>query len=275
MKPEFHFERYLSGVVFLISLLLSNWNSSFSQTVGQKFIMEITPESKKFLVFEQTDVSSTLLGVIRNDDTVKVLQKNQDWIKVTLPSGKSGWVKYSASDKVWDSNINGYVNWTWQFIPIGSKNINIPQNQQINNMQDINSRLAMLENRVKELEAIVMKLSAVTSSSSTALSPAPKPTEDEIKSAVTNHLKNNVPITWAGNLMGGKNAQLSLIQVIQVGNYNPQQKYWPMRIKCVGRCEMNDIFKQGKWNSFDRVGEFILFQDDYGQWKAQMKEGIF
>ncbi len=278
MKPGFHFEKYIFSILLLLSFLFSNTNLSFAQTIGQKFIMEITPESKKFPVFEQPNVSSAMLGVVRNDDTVKVWQKDQDWIRITFPSGKTGWVKYSASDKVWDSNINGYVSWTWKFVPLGSKNINVSPSQPINNAQDINARLTMLENKVIELEAMVMKLTSGASSTSAASSPssAPaKPTEDEIKSAVTKHLKNNVPITWAGNLMGGKNAQLSVIQVIQVGSYNQQQKYWPMRIKCVGRCEMNDMFNQGKWNSFDRVGEFILFQDDYGNWKAVMKDGIF
>jgi len=256
-------------------LLLTSTSSSLSQTIGQKFKMEITPDTKKFPIFELPNVSSAMLSVVRNDDTVKVLQKDQNWIRITLPSGKTGWVKYSASDKVWDSNINGYVSWTWKFIPLGSKNINVSPSQPIINAQDINARLTMLENKVIELEAMVMKLTSGASSTSVAPSLPAKPTEDEIKMAVTNHLKHNVPITWAGNLMGGKNAQLSVIQVIKVGNYNQQQKYWPMRIKCVGRCEMNDMFNQGKWNSFDRVGEFILFQDDYGNWKAQMKEGLF
>lgn len=271
MNPKFYFEKFILMILFF----LIDINLSFSQTIGQKFKMEITPDTKKFPVFEQTIVSSAMLGVVRNEDTVKVLQKNQDWIKITLPSGKSGWVKYSASDKEWDGNINGYVSWTWKFVPLGSKNINVSPSQPINNAQDINARLTMLENKVIELEAMVMKLTSGASLTSAAPSLPAKPSQDEIKMAVTNHLKHNVPITWAGNLMGGKNAQLSVIEVLQVGNYNQQQKYWPMRIKCVGRCEMNDMFNQGKWNSFDRIGEFILFQDDYGNWKAAMKDGIF
>lgn len=266
MKSGRQFGKYIFNLLLLLSFLLFNANLSFAQTVGQKFIMEITPDTKKFPAFEQTDVSSTFQGVIRNGDVVSVLQKKEDWIKITLPSGKSGWVKYYSSGSDFES---------WKFIPIDSRKKTTPQSQQIDNAQDINARLTMLENKVKELETMVMKLSAGASSTSAAFSPPAKPFEDEIKSAVTNHLKHNVPITWAGNLMGGKNAQLSLIQVVQIGSYNQQQKYWPMRIRCVGKCEMNDMFNQGKWNSFDRVGEFILFQDDYGNWKAQMKEGLF
>jgi len=265
MKLTF-FKTCIFYILVSYLLLFINTNLSFAQNIGEKFTIEITPDSKKFPVFEQADVSSAFLGVIKNEDTVSVLLKKQDWIKITLPSGEKGWVKYYSSGSDFES---------WKFKPVNPRKRDVPQKQQVNNAEDINKRLTIIENKVQHLESIIMKLNAASSAPSNAISQPPKPSQSEIKSAIKNHLKFNVPITWAGNLMGGKNAQLSSIEVIQVGIYNTTQKYWPMKIRCVGICELNDPFNQGKRVSFNRVGEFVLYKDDYGKWKAQMKDGLF
>ena len=101
------------------------------------------------------------------------------------------------------------------------------------------------------------------------------PSEEELKQAVSRALGSQVPVSWVGNLMGGKNPELFDIQVVRIGIYNESRKYWPMQIRCVGSCELNDPFNQGKRVGFDKVGDFILYRDDYGDWNAALKGGMF
>jgi tetratricopeptide (TPR) repeat protein len=100
------------------------------------------------------------------------------------------------------------------------------------------------------------------------------PNEAQIASAVTAALQEGIPVSWVGNLLGGSNAKLNSIKVEKIGIYNDRERYWPMQIRVIGSCLLNDPFNQGKEVSFDNIGDFILFKDDYGEWKAKMKGGM-
>ena len=101
------------------------------------------------------------------------------------------------------------------------------------------------------------------------------PSKSDIHLAVTKYLQHEVPISWTGNLLGGKKAQVKLIKVVKRGLYNKQQKYWPFKIHVQGICRLNDPFNQSKQVSFDKIGDFILYRDDYGDWQAMLKRGMF
>jgi len=102
-----------------------------------------------------------------------------------------------------------------------------------------------------------------------------KPTNSEIEEAVKSELQSNIPISWVGNLMGGKNAKISIIEIKAWGSFNKEQKYWPVKIRVVGSAELNDPFNRGKVKHFDKVSEFRLYKDDYGKWKASLSGGMF
>jgi len=93
------------------------------------------------------------------------------------------------------------------------------------------------------------------------------PSDDVIKSAITNHLKHKVPMSWSGSLMGGKNAYIELIEIKQIGDFNKKLNYWPVKARVKGNCQAEFLFKT-ETRSFDRIGNFKLYQDDYGNWKA-------
>ena len=100
------------------------------------------------------------------------------------------------------------------------------------------------------------------------------PTQSDIESAVTRYLQKEVPVSWVGNLMGGKNAKIISIEIDRRGLYNKDSKYWPFKLKVKGACEVNDPFNKGKNISFDNVGDFVLYRDDYGDWQAMLKGGM-
>lgn len=102
-----------------------------------------------------------------------------------------------------------------------------------------------------------------------------KPSNSQIEEAVKIELQSNIPVSWVGNLMGGRNAKLSTIEVVEFGNFNKEQKYWPVKIRVVGSAELNDPFNPGKTTQFDNVSEFRLSKDDYGKWKASLSGGMF
>ena len=102
-----------------------------------------------------------------------------------------------------------------------------------------------------------------------------KPSNSEIEGAVKSELQRNIPVSWVGNLMGGKNAKISTIEIKEWGSFNKEGKYWPVKIRVVGSAELNDPFNQGKVKQFDKVSEFRFRKDDYGKWQAGLSGGMF
>ncbi len=101
------------------------------------------------------------------------------------------------------------------------------------------------------------------------------PNDNQVASAVQRALQKEIPVSWVGNLGGGRNAQLSAVNVQKIGIYNDRERYWPMRIRVAGKCLLNDPFNQGKVVSFDKIADFVLVRDDYGDWQASMRGGMF
>jgi tetratricopeptide (TPR) repeat protein len=102
------------------------------------------------------------------------------------------------------------------------------------------------------------------------------PSENEIINAVERCLsRDGVPVSWVGNLMGGGKTTINSISVIRVGIFNESQNYWPMIIRVQGSSLLNDPFNKGKRVSFDKNGDFRLYRDDYGDWQATLKGGMF
>lgn len=102
------------------------------------------------------------------------------------------------------------------------------------------------------------------------------PSEQEIIKAVERCLsRDGVPVSWVGNLMGGGKTTLSSISIERIGIFNESKQYWPMIIRVQGSSLLNDPFNKGKRVDFDRNGDFVLYRDDYGDWQASLKGGMF
>ncbi len=101
------------------------------------------------------------------------------------------------------------------------------------------------------------------------------PSKEQLNSAIGRALGSKIPVSWVGNLMGGRLRSLDDLQVVRIGIYNQDKKYWPMKIRCVGTAALKDPFNQGKQSSFNKVGDILLYRDDYGDWQASMRGGMF
>lgn len=140
----------------------------------------------------------------------------------------------------------------------------------------IADRIALLEKKVRELEAQISSLSGTSKPSSnpdgnTKTSTTEKPTDQEVASAIATYLKKKVPVLWAGNLMGGSNGTIKTLSIQKWGNYNDQYKYWPVNVRVAGTCTVDNIFSK-ETRSFDKTGDFKLKKDDYGNWTAEFVE---
>lgn len=138
-------------------------------------------------------------------------------------------------------------------------------------------RVSALENKVKELElrlnAIETKSHVANPGKETAAesnTTIPPPNEEVIKSAIIERLKRKLPTSWSGSLMGSRNTRVEYIEVVQIGTYNNRGRYWSVRSRVKGTCEAN-LLSRYELKAFDRVGEFRVFQNDYGDWVADMK----
>ena len=102
-----------------------------------------------------------------------------------------------------------------------------------------------------------------------------RPSNTEVEQAIRASLQNDIPISWVGNLMGGKDAKVTTVGIVEWGSFNKQQEYWPAKVRVVGSAELNDPFNRGKVKQFDKVAEFRFRKDDYGKWQASLSGGMF
>lgn len=133
----------------------------------------------------------------------------------------------------------------------------------------LEERVADLEKRVTALEAKQGNNVKATDKPQTPKT-TDKPNDNIIYSAIKEKLKKEVPPTWAGSLMGGRNAVIEKIDIQLFGNYNEQGKYWPVKCRVKGTCDA-DFLLETKKTSFDKVGDFKIKQDDYGNWFAEIE----
>lgn len=75
----------------------------------------------------------------------------------------------------------------------------------------------------------------------------PKPTDEEIKKAI---------MTRGGwNPLVGR-IELESVEIEQIGNFNAEKKYWPVKAKVTTKHQTASL-------------EFQLFRDDFGNWSAR------
>lgn len=96
------------------------------------------------------------------------------------------------------------------------------------------------------------------------------PSDDTVRSAIAESLRGQIPTSWSGSLLGCKTSQIEVIEIKQRGKFNKKAGYWPIKAHVKGTCEVDLLFKK-ETKEFDQVGDFRLFQDDYGDWKASIQ----
>lgn len=145
----------------------------------------------------------------------------------------------------------------------------------------IEERVTKLESEVSELRKRINRLTGNEASTPESknttkenTSDNKKPNEQNVNTAISNYLKKEVPVTWAGNLLGGSNGVASSITVMQWGNYNEQYKYWPVKVRVIGSCTVENLMGVKENKSFDKTGNFKIYVDDYGVWTAQYAESF-
>jgi hypothetical protein len=136
-----------------------------------------------------------------------------------------------------------------------------------------------LEKRVTNLEIMVKKLKAEVdqlkgNAPSSEENKQKPPSEEVIKKAIAEQFKKQVPMSWAGSTMGGKNARIELIEIKQTGTFNDREGYWPVKARVKGTCTVESLMPgltPTEKKAFDRIGDFKIYQDDYGSWKAYIE----
>jgi hypothetical protein len=96
------------------------------------------------------------------------------------------------------------------------------------------------------------------------------PSDDTIKSAITQLLKKEVPLSWSGSLLGSENIKIESIDILEIGKFNTNSQYWPVRARVKGNCQANILMLTTEARTFDKVGDFQLYQDDYENWIARI-----
>jgi hypothetical protein len=74
-------------------------------------------------------------------------------------------------------------------------------------------------------------------------------------------------------LIDCRDTQIELIEIKQRGKFNEESKYWPIKAHVKGSCQIS-FLQNSQSKSFDKVGDFLLYQDDYENWKASMDKPL-
>jgi hypothetical protein len=92
--------------------------------------------------------------------------------------------------------------------------------------------------------------------------------------------KKNLPTHWHEVSFFDKleNARIASIDILQIGIFNKQELYWPIKASLKGTGELYKrwlaTFGQEKEGpvpvEFSGIGDFKIYQDDYGNWKATL-----
>ena len=137
----------------------------------------------------------------------------------------------------------------------------------------LEERITRLEKMIYELRVEVDQFKGGNPSSSSDESKQKPPSEEIIKKAIAEQLKKQVPMSWAGSTMGGKNTKINQIEIKQIGTFSEQEEYWPVRARVKGTCTVKSLMPNilpAEQKTFDQVGDFKIYQDDYGKWKAHI-----
>ena len=86
------------SLIFLFEFLTipQDCFSQYIPSAGDKVIISIVSEKKPQL-FETASDPAQVIQKIDNGDTLKILEKKDQWIKVSLLSGKTGWLYIDPS----------------------------------------------------------------------------------------------------------------------------------------------------------------------------------
>ena len=95
------------------------------------------------------------------------------------------------------------------------------------------------------------------------------PTDEQVKTAVHKALSKKVPGSLVRYATGGKNAQISELRISAKGKPQVERNetYWPVKIFAKGTC----VVLFGDKKSFEGEIEYFVYQDPYGEWKAEYR----
>ena len=98
-----------------------------------------------------------------------------------------------------------------------------------------------------------------------------RPSNNDIKQAVTKSLKDTVPLSLAKLMISGNNATIEEVKIIKIGKSQKidSRKYWPVKIHAKGSFPLPGIFgMNGEQHNFEGETEYNVWKDPYGKWVA-------
>jgi len=96
------------------------------------------------------------------------------------------------------------------------------------------------------------------------------PKDEKVIVAIKAEVENNFPSSWSDGLLNGKHAKVDSIKIIKFGEYKEIGKYWPVKAKIWGTYDVDYLVKSES-KKFNKIGDFKLFKDDYGDLQVKLK----
>ncbi len=105
---------------------------------------------------------------------------------------------------------------------------------------------------------------------------APKPSGSVVKKLVEEELSKGVPTSWVKKPGGGtvfwtQDTKLKTVKIEEWGKFNKARQYWPAKIRVVGSAKAEVGFFDYRTLDFDKVADFLFYQDDFGKWQVSKR----
>lgn len=86
------------------------------------------------------------------------------------------------------------------------------------------------------------------------------PADFNVKDAITEALKKEVPASWSGGAAGAALSKVDAIEIVEKGALVADGNYYPVKAKVKGALASG--------GAFEGEGQLLIFLDDFGNWKA-------
>ncbi len=115
---------------------------------------------------------------------------------------------------------------------------------------------------------IILFTAVVLSSIFTACSK--KPLNKKVLTAIKTQIEKKLPNSWNESFLKSENVKVDSIKIIRFGDFNKSGQYWPVKARVIGTYKIN-LFIETLTKHFNKIGDFKIFKNDYGNWQAELK----
>jgi len=100
------------------------------------------------------------------------------------------------------------------------------------------------------------------------------PRSFKLKGLVQESVQQGIPLSWLHDVHQGYTEEVNItsVDLIKQGGFNELREFWPYKLRVIGTCELEMSKDKKLKTSFNTVVTYRVFRDDFGDWKAKLRD---